>query len=1038
MTDDCDGMKAGTRVCLVHDPLRIGVVTGRQRERAGGTLLQVQFPNGPHWIPASQLKEISDQLSPLEMLERKQLGQPIHLRRTLTHAKLSGRLHDVIYSMEITNTDFYAFQFKPVLKILDSPSQRILVADEVGLGKTIEAGLIWTELRSRFDMRRLLVLCPAALREKWQGELATKFGINAAICDAGDALDILSNRSYHDRGFAIIGSIQGLRPPRNWKSDETKRPSARLARHLESAEHQPSLVDLLVIDEAHHLRNPNTQNYGLGRLARNVAEYAVFLTATPIHNRNEDLHSLLRLLDPATFETPSAFDLILDANRPLVRARDLLLRANPAEEELRSLIEEAERHPLLRNNRQLAMMLREIRRHGVRRADIRSSLAYRIETVNPLAHVITRTRKRDVTTNRVVREPRLETVSLHRAEQRFYNIVTHQVINYALERAANERFLLAQPQRQMTSSMAASLASWRDRRVELAESDETGEERDEAIRGRLGPLVRRIVEASTTVDPQELRDVDTKYSRLRHLVRGFLRRHAGEKLVIFSAFRPTLHYLAERLAEDGIDSALLMGGQAEPKSDVIARFRGPNGPRVLLSSEVGGEGVDLQFCWVVINYDLPWNPMRIEQRIGRLDRIGQMSSKVQIINILYGDTIDARIYERLYDKLDLCRNALGDFEAILGDEIRKLEHDLISQVLSPEQQNDRIEQTALALENTRTIEAALEEDAAGLIAHGDYILNHVRDVRALHRWIDGVDLLGYVSDHVRQHYRGSDWQQVGEDPTVFDVRLSPDAKVDLQHYIRSTNRTYTGRLASPSGQAVRVRFKNRVADGTRGNSEELISQFHPLVQMVRSKNDATGRISPAVSLRIDAREADPPVPPGLYMLSVSRWSFEGLRRTESLSYNARCMDEDASEISPEDAERLAAAALGSSQDWIEAHNVVDLERARRVAADLFDEAYGRYEREKDEMSARNEDRADIQQRNLESHSRRREQRLQEILGDHMNAGRTGLAEATRAKIREMKDSVQQQHQRIDRGRKLSSEYEEVAVAVINIDRKRNH
>ncbi|MGB4230887.1 MAG: helicase, partial [bacterium] len=107
------------------------------------------------------MERIGDvRLSPLDMLESKKLGRPIDLRRTLTHVKLSGRLADVIYSMEATNTDFYAYQFKPVVKILESPTNSVLIADEVGLGKTIEAGLIWTELRSRFDMRRLLVICP--------------------------------------------------------------------------------------------------------------------------------------------------------------------------------------------------------------------------------------------------------------------------------------------------------------------------------------------------------------------------------------------------------------------------------------------------------------------------------------------------------------------------------------------------------------------------------------------------------------------------------------------------------------------------------------------------------------------------------------------------------------------------------------------------------------------------------------------------------------------------------------------------------------
>ena len=166
------------RIRLINDPTRIGVLTGRKLLRRNRQLLQVQFSDGIRWIPEKQIEIVGDlRLSPLDMLESEKLGRPSDLRRTLTHVKLSGRLADVIYSMEATNTDFYAYQFKPVVKILESPSNGILIADEVGLGKTIEAGLIWTELRSRFDMRRLMVICPAALREKWKRELSTKIGV---------------------------------------------------------------------------------------------------------------------------------------------------------------------------------------------------------------------------------------------------------------------------------------------------------------------------------------------------------------------------------------------------------------------------------------------------------------------------------------------------------------------------------------------------------------------------------------------------------------------------------------------------------------------------------------------------------------------------------------------------------------------------------------------------------------------------------------------------------------------------------------------
>ncbi|MGI6616259.1 MAG: hypothetical protein ACOX30_09685 [Dethiobacteria bacterium] len=128
-------MQEYERVRLLHDPSRIGILTGRDKKRRNRVLLQVQFTDGIRWVPASQLEKVGDvRLSPLDMLENKKLGRPVDLRRTLTHVKLAGRLADVIYSMEATNTDFYAYQFKPVVKILESPSNGLLIADEVGLG----------------------------------------------------------------------------------------------------------------------------------------------------------------------------------------------------------------------------------------------------------------------------------------------------------------------------------------------------------------------------------------------------------------------------------------------------------------------------------------------------------------------------------------------------------------------------------------------------------------------------------------------------------------------------------------------------------------------------------------------------------------------------------------------------------------------------------------------------------------------------------------------------------------------------------------
>jgi superfamily II DNA or RNA helicase len=1030
-------MPDAVRVRLVNDPTRLGVLTGREQMRRDRRLLQVQFAEGVRWVPEAQLEQVRDaRLSPLDMLEAKKLGRPVDLRRTLTHVKLSGRLADVIYSMEATNTDFYAYQFKPVIKILESPANGILIADEVGLGKTIEAGLIWTELRSRFDMRRLLVLCPAALREKWRRELSGKIGVAAQICDARDALTMLRDEDSQARGFALIASTQGLRPPREWEEDTNKKATAELARFLRSMESEDRLLDLLVIDEAHHLRNPETQTNELGRLAKNVAEYLILLTATPIHNRNEDLYSLLRLLDPDTFTRPEVFAQILEANAPLVRARDLLLGPNVNAAEVRELLEAARSHPLLQSNRQLSMIEEtDLGPERLQRREVRSRLAYRLETVNLLAHVVTRTRKRDVKEWRVLREPIPEFVELDPDEEKFYNLVTGVVIEYALQQDANDRFLLAQPQRQMTSSMAASLRSWQRKLVELEESEESGEtDEDEEQRNALGPLVTEIVlQSRDYVELERLVEIDTKYARLRAILTKFLGEHPKEKIVVFSSFRATLDYLAERLASDGVACIVLKGGQRETKDDIILRFSEADGPSVLLSSEVGGEGVDLQFSRMVINYDLPWNPMRLEQRIGRVDRLGQEAAKVLIWSIFYANTIDSRIYQRLYEKLDLCRTALGDFEAILGDAIRKLTLDLLSGHLSPQQQEQRIDQTAQALENLRLEEQHLEQDAANLIAYGDYILNQVQAARELHRWISGDDLQRYVFDHLRLHYPGCELRQVAPASQLFEIELSDRAKFDLTEFIRRHRLSFMTKLTSTSSRPVRCRFENRVT-GATSRSEEVISQFHPLVRMVSHRiGEKDEHLTPAVALVLAPEAIDGRLPPGTYVLAAALWSFQALQDTEKLAYAAAPLDATWKVLEPELAERLAVAAVASGQDWLEARNVVDLERAYMVANDMLlghlDEEYEVFSRE---LRARNEDRADVQLRTLEQHLRLQTARLQETLQKHRARGRDSLVKATEGRIRALEGRVEQQRLRIESRREVRSQSQEIVIAVIGI------
>jgi len=1030
-------MEANVKVRIKGDPTRIGRTTGKTRLQRERLLIQVQFPDLPQYIPEDQLEPVPDRETPLDLLLSGRFGRTIDLRRTITHVRLSGRLADVIYSMEATNTDFYPYQFKPVLKLLHSPSNALLIADEVGLGKTIEAGLIWTELRSRFEMRRLLVLCPAVLREKWQAELSHKMGVKAEIVGAAEALKVLRDPASIEKGFALICSMQGLRPPRGWDKDEAEESAnVELAHFLESKENEARLIDLLIVDEAHYFRNPETSTNELGSLLRNVSDYAVFLTATPVHNKNNDLFSLLNMLDSDTFQRSDDFANILEANRPLVQARDLSLSDGFCLERLREYLVKASVHPLLANSRQLKALIKTIDETDMQSFEARSRVAYRLETVNLLGHVVTRTRKRDVKEWRVVRNPVPESIKMSPVEEKFYQMVTAIVVEYSGLADTNHQFLLATPQRMMTSSMPAALHSWQSRAFDSDPQDEQELSRNAKARAHnlMGPLTETLaLRAHELVSLEELEAEDSKYARLKEMLTCFCNDHPSEKLVLFSTFRPTLDYLSRRLGEDGISNIVLKGGGTVSKDEILRTFKDPGGPRALLSSEVGGEGVDLQFCRLLVNYDLPWNPMRVEQRIGRLDRIGQAAEQILIWNLFYEDTIDGRIYRRLYEKLDLCKLALGDFETILGEEIRRMTSDLLRDKLSPEDEIRRIDQTALALENIRLEQENLENSASQLVAYGDYILSQVQAARDLHRWITGEDLRAYVMDFFGLHYPGCSFHQKKSDEPFFEVSLSQRARHDLSEYIRKNRLYQPTRLMQTVSSSTRCRFENRVTGELRGH-EEIISQFHPLVRFVSSQiHEKADQLRPSVAVTVDRSRLPGQFSPGIYVIGAAMWSVQGLQTTEKLVFEAWRWSPDRQRLERPEAEQLAVVSASCGADWYDAASTVDLAAVYDLANnDVFGGLSDDYESFVEEIAAQNADRISLQEATLSRHLDNQMNKLRQTRWAHEYAGRASLVKATEGRMKALEDRIGRQRLVIADRKKLTHRFEEILVALINV------
>ena len=1049
----------GAFIRLKQDPTRAGVLLEGEKHAAGARMVEVRFADGQvKWLPYSALETVPSAAESLsDRFAAGRFVEPDWLRRILTRQRVTGRLSEVVYSMEATETDFYAYQFKPVIKLMSSPTDALLIADEVGLGKTIEAGLVWTELRARLDCNRLLVACPKTLCHKWQDELARRFGVEAQIADAQALLGSLRRAREPGRGYALVCSMQGLRPPRGWEDDESESrsgngsPRRDLARFLDEASDGEPLIDLLVVDEAHHMRNPETLLNRLGRLATSVASHRLFLSATPIHLRNRDLHSLLAMVDPDTFEFESTLSDLIATNAPIIAARDLLLRAVVPVAEILERLDEAQDHEVLRKSKALAHIRQELSGTNLDRSKC-SKLAARLERVNQLANYVTRTRRRDVQEFRVIREPKAPVLEMSADERLFYDEISEVVSDYALDRDVNEFFLLSTPQRLLTSSLAAASAYWTGL---VGEADrEEIEESDQDLLDQLHderPLVAQIAERACALDmTAHLTEVDTKYRLLIRELLQLWETDAQAKVIVFSSFKPTLHYLQNRFREEGIGTELLHGSVKRPRSEILGRFERVDGIRVLLSSEVGSEGVDLQFSSIVVNYDLPWNPMRLEQRIGRVDRLGQTKDKVTILNLVYDDTIDKRIYERLYERLQIGRRALGEMEAVLGEPIREMTKKLLDPRLTNLQKEQAIDQTARALENRKQVEEQLESEAGSLVQHGDYILERITESRDRHRWLRPDDILIYVRDRVLRDFPGSaiETSPVGSD--TYRVRLSPEGVTAFQTYL--TRHGLKGRTRLLNGDAQqRFRFTSSVVQ--KDGRVECISQLHPLVRFAAERDliDDTVRNAQAVAASVSPKALPIECASGLYVLAARRWSSgnsaAGSMADVRIGY-AGAYAETGEPIGADLAEVMMSVAAEYGRPILNVAMHQELADVSRTLKDVvqpdLDRRFGQFV---EEATAEIEDRVAIRHRSLIRHFESKITTLEEhrrnltdrasfaqITGDARRATNLkNLAEAQGVRIEKLRRIWQMRENEMEAQRAITPEWSDVGCVFLQVD-----
>ncbi len=553
--------KTGSKKARVPDPVGIPA-------QKGGDQPAPTEDRRPQTVEVPEIRGSAKIGSPADLHMRFLSGDVSSVKKYFL-AHEAGRLSQaehfdhLICLSTLRDVTHFAYQVETVRKVMRSFRGRILLADEVGLGKTIEACMVLKEYIMRGMVKKALILTPPSLTSQWCEELSSKFGLAPTSTEAAEL------RQH---------------PERFWKTHDLIVASLAMARNKT---HRPLLnrigFDLIIVDEAHHVKNDKTAGWALVNELK--SRFLLLLSATPVENNLMDLFSLVTLLKPGQLGTRTSF-----------RSR-FVLRGDPTQPRNRERLRELIGEVMIRNTRALA--------------DIRL----------PARHA---------TTVLVEGEP---------AERELYARLTDLVREgFQCNMSRLSLSLLLQ-------EAGSSPRAVRNTLMKVAGNPQV----NGGIRREMTKLAKLC----------EYVPVTSKTARLLELLEV-----SKEKVLVFSRFMATLEEIALRLSAAGIDFSMFQGNMRPADKD-LAVHKFQDGADVMLCSEIGGEGRNLQFCSTLVNYDLPWNPMKIEQRIGRIHRIGQ-TRPVHVYSLCAVGTAEQHILDVLDRRINMFELVIGEVDLVLG------------------------------------------------------------------------------------------------------------------------------------------------------------------------------------------------------------------------------------------------------------------------------------------------------------------------------------------------------------------------------------
>jgi superfamily II DNA or RNA helicase len=796
---------------ISHAELGQGVVIEAPRDG----YVRAFFPAGERRVPLSALKL---QQSRAERVLRSVEGTPERLRKAwLAYQAHALPLMESAAALTSARIDLLPHQVVLTHRVATASPRRYLIADEVGLGKTIETALILRELASRGELERALMVVPAGLVNNWHRELNEVFNLDFEVFGSeGDVTDRKSNAfAKHHR---LIASIDTLKRP------------ARVKRILDAPK-----WDLIVFDEAHHLtamkagsRVRKTENYKLAEALRGHARDLLLLSATPHQGDHFQFWMLIQLLNPTLFKS---VDEMVDQRHRLSTVVFRRTKADACQPDGSPLFARrwvhTESFVMSSEERRFYECLQQYLQDGF---DLAKRKGRQGQALGFLMAIFQKIAASSFAAVRRTLQRRLLMLTIHEAilRDRDLDIDGREKLYAETRGLIHEEYALpldavgrSEVDRVLADLKLRLIKRLDEEELEIA-SDPYGSEyasfHAEELAGAAVslhlPEERTRIKALLASFPLAR---ETKVDKLLSGLGVLWRQNPREKVVVFATYLGTVDLISKQIEAmyPGQGVVVLRGGDHGAKLAAERRFRQKDGPRVLVCTAAGREGINLQFARVLFNFDLPWNPMDIEQRIGRIHRYGQKDT-AQVYNLVLSDTIEGRIFLLLNDKLAEIARTLGKV-----DEHGNVAEDLRSQILgqlSERLNYDRLYQAAISDPELRRTKVELDAALSNASEARQVVFELFQDLEgfSLEEYKPFADISGGMDRlrdflNVALQERGQRLESIGDH--LFELR--------------------------DSGTAPLARFTDERDKATSVEGLELLGLDHPIVEGALGRARAT-------------------------------------------------------------------------------------------------------------------------------------------------------------------------------------------------------